>query len=1052
MVKIAHIADTHIRNLKYHEEYRAAFSSMYDILKKQEVDYIVHCGDIAHTKTQISPEFVEMAASFFKSLGDIAPTYVILGNHDGNLKNSGRQDAITPIVDALEHENLHLLKNAGEVEIGHGVVLNVLSVFDEDNWVKPTSEDKINIALYHGAVSGVTTDTGWVMDHGDHDISVFRDFDYAMLGDIHKTNQILDEEGRIRYCGSTIQQNHGESDDKGFLLWEIQGKDEFSVEHYVLNNPRPFVTVQLTKAGRLPQKVSVPTGARLRLVSNHSIPHSKLKKAIDAAHKRYSPTAVTFLNKANDRGSVDVTGEFVQEDLRDIAVQEKFIKEYLEDYNASDAVLDRVYSLNKTYNKIVEDSEVVKRNINWRIHRLEWDNLFNYGEGNKIDFDDLNGIIGIFGKNFSGKSSIIDSLLFTLYNTTSKGNRKNLNTINQDKMWGRGKAVIEVGGKMLHVERRAEKYTKKVKGVETTEAKTDVEFWAEDLVTGEKQSLNGLDRNGTDKNIRKFFGTVDDFFLTSMATQLGSLAFIAEGSTKRKEILAKFLDLEIFDDKFKLAKENASDLRGAIKRLEGIDFDEEIKIVSDKLAHHNQEILEKKENCAELKDMINQYRIRSQHLQEQIGAIPAEIIDIDKITKSLAAAESSLKDILEENRQLGKKAKESKAMVEKVDDFVKEFRIEEWKRKQATIHDLESMLVGMNQKVRSLEIKLANEEKKIVMLDDHEYDPDCEYCKGNKFVKDAFAALSSSKVTKRELLTMRSDVVSVEKKIMDLEPTVVSDYIIKHARVVEKQRQAQAEVVSCELTIAKNKNEVLKTKALIKSYKDDISEYEENKEAIENLEALTTENQNILLEIANCDNETEICEQALMSLYRENGSLGQKKEDLENQRIELNESRENYSAYDLFMSCMHTNGISLDIIKNKLPVLNEEIASVLANIVDFEVTLENEEKKLEIFIKHPKYDARPLEMGSGAEKTIAAMAIRLALLNVSSLPKGDLFILDEPGTALDEENMEGFIRILDLVKANFKTVLLISHLESLKDAVDSQISIEKKRNFASVKH
>ena len=42
-------------------------------------------------------------------------------------------------------------------------------------------------------------------------------------------------------------------------------------------------------------------------------------------------------------------------------------------------------------------------------------------------------------------------------------------------------------------------------------------------------------------------------------------------------------------------------------------------------------------------------------------------------------------------------------------------------------------------------------------------------------------------------------------------------------------------------------------------------------------------------------------------------------------------------------------------------------------------------------------------MGSGAEKTIAAMAIRLALLTVSSLPKGDIFILDEPGTALDEE-------------------------------------------------
>jgi len=80
------------------------------------------------------------------------------------------------------------------------------------------------------------------------------------------------------------------------------------------------------------------------------------------------------------------------------------------------------------------------------------------------------------------------------------------------------------------------------------------------------------------------------------------------------------------------------------------------------------------------------------------------------------------------------------------------------------------------------------------------------------------------------------------------------------------------------------------------------------------------------------------------------------------------------------------------------------------------------------------------------------MAIRLALLNVSSLPKPDLFILDEPATALDEENMEGFIRILDMVKSYFKTVLLISHLDTLKDCVDMTIEIEKKGNFAYVNY
>ena len=89
-------------------------------------------------------------------------------------------------------------------------------------------------------------------------------------------------------------------------------------------------------------------------------------------------------------------------------------------------------------------------------------------------------------------------------------------------------------------------------------------------------------------------------------------------------------------------------------------------------------------------------------------------------------------------------------------------------------------------------------------------------------------------------------------------------------------------------------------------------------------------------------------------------------------------------------------------------------------------------------------------MGSGAEKTIASMAIRLALLSVSSLPKSNIFILDEPGTALDESNMEGFIRILDLVKTYFKTVLLVSHLESLKDCVDMQITIDKQDGFAHV--
>ena len=94
-----------------------------------------------------------------------------------------------------------MLKNSGEVHLDDNFALNVLSVFDEDNWIGPSNPDKINIALYHGSISGCTTDSDWVMDVGENEIDIFNKFDYAMLGDIHKTNQILDKEGRISLCG-----------------------------------------------------------------------------------------------------------------------------------------------------------------------------------------------------------------------------------------------------------------------------------------------------------------------------------------------------------------------------------------------------------------------------------------------------------------------------------------------------------------------------------------------------------------------------------------------------------------------------------------------------------------------------------------------------------------------------------------------------------------------------------------------------------------------------------------------------------------------------------
>ena len=366
MVRLAHFGDTHIKNLKYHYEYRKVFEQAYEMLREQKVDYIIHCGDLAHTKTQLSPEYFELATEFLKNLADIAPTHIILGNHDGNLRNSSRQDAISPIVDALDHPDLHLHKFSGEVKLDDNITLNVLSVFDETNWTDPTDTDRINIALYHGAVNNSRTDLGWIMDHGDHDVSVFDKFDYAFLGDIHKTNQCLNDSGTIRYCGSTIQQNHGETNDKGFLIWDIEDKTNFSVNHHVLENPKPFMTIELTQKGNMPRNLNVPEGARLRIVTHHKVSLDKIRRVMDIAKSRFKPESLSFVNKAGlKRDSVNVDDLGNTENLRDPAVQERLIREYLKEYEPDTKTLERVFQLNSRYDAQVNGEDAGLRNVNW---------------------------------------------------------------------------------------------------------------------------------------------------------------------------------------------------------------------------------------------------------------------------------------------------------------------------------------------------------------------------------------------------------------------------------------------------------------------------------------------------------------------------------------------------------------------------------------------------------------------------------------------------------------------------------------------------------------
>lgn len=212
-MRIVHFADVHIRSLSRHDECRHVTEEFVKKLNCQHVDHIYVGGDLFHTKTQnLSPEYIDFMHWWLLTLVAVAPLHIILGNHDGNLVNSSRQDAVSPIVTMLKHPDIHLYKKSGVYEFTKGFNWCVFSLFDVDGWknVRPVP-GYVNIACYHGPVKGASSDTGWKIDDG-LSVDFFNGYTCAMLGDIHShqflsfrdVEMVIDESELEMYPDATV--------------------------------------------------------------------------------------------------------------------------------------------------------------------------------------------------------------------------------------------------------------------------------------------------------------------------------------------------------------------------------------------------------------------------------------------------------------------------------------------------------------------------------------------------------------------------------------------------------------------------------------------------------------------------------------------------------------------------------------------------------------------------------------------------------------------------------------------------------------------------------
>ena len=193
-----------------------------------ENDIIVVAGDIVHAKTDMSPEVVDLTQEFFTRLSDLLPTIVIPGNHDANLNNPSRMDALQPIINALKIENLYYLRDSGTWKIGNCLFTHQ-SVFDDvpgfPHVIEGPGHDHA-IALFHGPVDRIVTEHGFVIENKKVVVDNFKGYDIVLLGDIHKPNNAVLGNEWIKYPGSLIMQNHAESvfPEHGILVWDVDTK------------------------------------------------------------------------------------------------------------------------------------------------------------------------------------------------------------------------------------------------------------------------------------------------------------------------------------------------------------------------------------------------------------------------------------------------------------------------------------------------------------------------------------------------------------------------------------------------------------------------------------------------------------------------------------------------------------------------------------------------------------------------------------------------------------------------------------------------------------
>jgi len=1047
--KVYHLADLHIRNLQRHKEYKLVFKKFLKQVKEDKIEdsLIYIAGDIAHAKTEMSPELVHEISWFLTECAKLRETVLITGNHDCNLNNSHRLDVLTPIIENLNNDRIHYLRDTGIYNI-HNLTFVVYSILDDkENWPKGDTVDGENkIVLFHGPVNKAQTDIGYTVSSNSFQVDMFDGYDMAMLGDIHKRQTFGEGYEWVAYAGSMIQQNHGELlENHGYLLWDIPTRT--FTEHHI-HNDYGFLTVDVVD-GKIPQWVydevgtKLPKYPRLRLrftrteASDMKRKITELKKLFKVAEVTVTRTDTIGQLKTNQKVNKNIVGN-----VKDETFQNQLIRDYLErQYLLESDELDKISEINTELNGQIKDNDSVG-NILWTPKTFEFSNMFSYGEGNQIRFDKAQGIMGIFAPNASGKSSMWDALSFCIYDKTSRTNISK-NILNNRKENFYCKFNFEIDGVDYFIERRA-KYVRK-----KTSVKVDVDFWKEDA--GVVESLNGEQRKDTNKEIEKYLGKFEDFVLTALSLQGNNALFIDKSQSERKEILSQFIGVDIFDKLYQKAADENRDNATLIRKFKSDDFTTKLAQIDTELKTDKNEykLLEMSQKAlVDEEDILNKQIIS---LNEKIVKLNADSgVSIEELEKRLKNLE-----IKKENLETTKGSLQDRItfreeqqitldeILDKFDEEDLEVGIGNLKKSKDKLRDVES-------NIDKLQVKLDSLYERKEHLDSHKYNEECDIC-----MENSKSILETKEKVETEIKEYQGLIQKENEDRLNLKVDIETlqsyeEEWDKYKDAKDKEDKLDREISQLINKLSTTETEEIRLDTQTAQQEQLIDEYYKNEKQIQKNKEIREQIGGVRTKQSSVKDELKRVNSDVLKLNGKISALQNQKETIEDRIQEVKDLEQQSKLFDFYLNALSKDGVSYELIEKSLPMIEGEVNNILAQIVEFGMQLEIDGKNINAYLVYG--DQRwSLEMCSGMERFISGLAIRVALINVCNLPRPNFLVIDEGFGTLDSENLQSLFMLFTYLKTQFDFVMVISHIDSMRDVVDGLIEIKKEKGFSQVR-